>query len=95
MPVTPADLSSDPSLKGERREGGRTGEKKVILGWWHMSVTLALERLRQEDCKFKASLDYITRLKKEGTRHVRFLLFFGGVGLGSVMFCFCGAGDQT
>jgi hypothetical protein len=29
--------------------------------WWFMPVILALKSLRQEDCKFKASLGYIAR----------------------------------
>jgi hypothetical protein len=28
--------------------------------WWYKPVIPALGRLRQEDCKFEASLDYIT-----------------------------------
>jgi hypothetical protein len=34
---------------------------------WYKPITSALRRLRQEDCEFKASLDYIVRpcLKKK------------------------------
>jgi hypothetical protein len=30
--------------------------------WWHTSVIPALRRLKQEDVKFKAYLNYIVRL---------------------------------
>jgi hypothetical protein len=38
--------------------------------WWCTPVILALGRLRQEDCKFEASLDYGMRLclKKKKSR---------------------------
>jgi hypothetical protein len=29
--------------------------------WWYMPIIPAFRRLREEDCKFKASLDYIGR----------------------------------
>jgi hypothetical protein len=35
------------------------------LAWWHSPVVPGLGRLRQENCKFKASLDYIAYLKKK------------------------------
>jgi hypothetical protein len=30
--------------------------------WWHAPVIPALRRLMQEDCRFKASLSYVSRL---------------------------------
>jgi hypothetical protein len=35
--------------------------KKYGWTWWHMPVILALGRLRQEDCKFEASLCHTRR----------------------------------
>jgi hypothetical protein len=33
--------------------------------WWYKAVLPAIMRLRQEDGKFKFSLDYLTRTKKK------------------------------
>lgn len=32
------------------------------LVWWYTTIILALKRLRQEDCEFELSLDYIVNI---------------------------------
>jgi hypothetical protein len=39
-------------------EGGGGGKEEVIWVWWYTPVISTLGRLRQENCEFKASLDY-------------------------------------
>ena len=41
-----------------KKDSWRTRKK---LAWWSMSMVLALERERQEDPEFKASLSYLVR----------------------------------
>jgi hypothetical protein len=44
--------------------------------WWHTHLNPALGRLRQEDCKFKASLGCIVRpCLKNKTNFYRFLAY--------------------
>jgi hypothetical protein len=38
--------------------GGKSTENKSSWAWWYMLTILALERLRQEDHEFEASLGY-------------------------------------
>jgi hypothetical protein len=38
----------------------------INWAWWYMSVIPALKRLRQEDQRFKAILDYIASLRPTG-----------------------------
>jgi hypothetical protein len=34
----------------------------MIPGWWHISVILALQKLRKEDLELESRLGYIARL---------------------------------
>jgi hypothetical protein len=38
-----------------------TFQEERNLVWWYIPVTPSLERQRQEDCKFEASLGYTAR----------------------------------
>jgi hypothetical protein len=58
--------------------GRKRKEKKISQVWWYRSIIPVLRRLRQEDSKFKACLDYIARFcrkkkkrRKEGRKEGR------------------------
>jgi hypothetical protein len=37
--------------------------------WWHMTIILAVGRLRQKDGEFKASLSYLVKLCPRGEKN--------------------------
>jgi hypothetical protein len=55
--LCPSSTTSQPRLV-HMVVGGKSTENKSSWAWWYMLTILALERLRQEDHEFEASLGY-------------------------------------
>jgi hypothetical protein len=61
-------------------------EKLPCQAWWCMSVILALQKLRQEDCEFEASLSYIVRSCLQKKKKEGFFSYFTSVNSQKISF---------